>query len=47
MSKPTKYDFERSRRDDENLTKAGNGWKEDTKDTAIELLKLIREDVED
>lgn len=45
--KVTKYDFQQSQKDDKNLTKAGKGWKEDTEDPAIELLKAIREDTEE
>lgn len=43
----TDYDFQQSRRDDDNLTRAGKGWKEDSGDDAIELLKAIREDTEE
>lgn len=40
------YDFEQSRKDDNNLSKAGHGWDEDSGDPAIELLKEIREDTD-
>lgn len=45
--KVTKYDFEQSGKDDRNLTKASQGWQEDSGDPAIELLKNIREDTEE
>lgn len=45
--KVTEYDFEQSRKDDDNLKKAGQGWEEDSGDEAIELLKAIREDTEE
>lgn len=34
------------KRDDRNLSIAGNRWEEDIQDPAIEHLRLIREDVE-
>lgn len=47
MGKKEEFDFKQARKDHDNLTKAGKGWEEDTNDPAIELLKGIREDVED
>lgn len=41
------FDFEQARRDESNLTKAGGGWKEDTKDPAVEFLKEIRKETEE
>lgn len=43
----SEYDFQGSNKDDKNLTKAGKGWEEDTKDPAIELLKGIRQETEE
>lgn len=45
--KVTEFDFKQAKIDDRNLTKAGQGWKEDSGDEAIEFMKGIREDTEE